>query len=358
MEPAASRNLTKVRQLLMRGDIETLELARQEEEADGNKVEDEHLNPMSFLLDLMKHGSAFDGVIAGAAAAITETGESERGSILSTARRNTKFLDSPAMKGTLSGTDFNPDWLKTAQGGATLYLCLPARRLASHARWLRLIINLILSRMEALGTETATGDHVLFVLDEFAVLGHMASVEKAAGLMAGFKVKLWPVLQDLTQLKRHYRDSWETFLGNAGLIQFFGNTDMTTLKYISERLGEVEVIRTSESTSSSSTTGVASMPELSKMASRENLGFFGLFAGTDANSQSTSTSTNRSQQIMRNPLMTPEEISRYFSRESEEFSDCAGWQIIFLSGLRPAALQRTNYDQDKMFKGRYVSIRQ
>ena len=36
---------------------------------------------------------------------------------------------------------------------------------------------------------------VLFLLDEFAALGHLAPVERAMGLMAGYGVQLWPILQ-------------------------------------------------------------------------------------------------------------------------------------------------------------------
>ena len=50
----------------------------------------------------------------------------------------------------------------------------------------------------------------------------MDSVEKAAGQIASFGVTLWPIIQDLSQLKRDYKDSWETFMGNAGLLTFHG----------------------------------------------------------------------------------------------------------------------------------------
>jgi hypothetical protein len=43
---------------------------------------------------------------------------------------------------------------------------------------------------------------VLVVLDEFATLGHMQQVEDSAGQIAGHGVKLWPILQDLSQLHR------------------------------------------------------------------------------------------------------------------------------------------------------------
>ncbi len=68
-------------------------------------------------------------------------------------------------------------------------------------------------------------------------------VEKAAGQIASFGVKLWPVVQDITQLQRDYRESWETFMGNAGLLTFHGNTDLTTSRHIAERLGQLELVR-------------------------------------------------------------------------------------------------------------------
>ena len=101
--------------------------------------------------------------------------------------------------------------------------------------------------MEAQGLDKPVcGLPVLFVLDEIAALGRLEIIEKAAGLMAGFGVKLWSVWQDLGQLKRHYRESWETFLGNAGILSFFANSDMTTLEWLSKRMGDVELLRETE----------------------------------------------------------------------------------------------------------------
>lgn len=40
----------------------------------------------------------------------------------------------------------------------------------------------------------------LFMLDEFAALGQLEMVQTAMGLMRGYGVKLWPILQDLSQL--------------------------------------------------------------------------------------------------------------------------------------------------------------
>ena len=61
----------------------------------------------------------------------------------------------------------------------------------------------------------------------------MRQIEDAAGQIASYGVKLWPILQDLGQLKALYKERWETFMGNAGVLQFFGNNDLTTLEWIS-----------------------------------------------------------------------------------------------------------------------------
>ena len=126
----------------------------------------------------------------------------------------------------------------------TVYLCLPASRLGTHNRWLRLMIGLALEAMER---ERARPERpVLFLMDEFATLGYMRSIENAVGQIRGFGVQLWVILQDLNQLKALYRDRWETFLGNAGTVQFFGINDQFTAQYVSRVLGEQTIMVTSK----------------------------------------------------------------------------------------------------------------
>ena len=110
------------------------------------------------------------------------------------------------------------------------------------AAWLRVIIDLALQAFESTPApkqpEGAPKDApVLLLMDEFPVLGHMAKIEAAAGQIAGFDVKLWTIIQDVTQLQRLYKDSWQTFIGNAGVVMAFANTDSETLKVLSQKLG-------------------------------------------------------------------------------------------------------------------------
>jgi type IV secretion system protein VirD4 len=115
------------------------------------------------------------------------------------------------MKRVLTTHSFKLEDLKRER--VTVYLCLPATRLATHGRWLRMMVGLTLEAMERTGPLAKGKPPVLFCLDEFAALGHMESIEKAAGQIASFGVKLWPIVQDLTQLQRDYKQAWETFRG-------------------------------------------------------------------------------------------------------------------------------------------------
>jgi type IV secretion system protein VirD4 len=189
------------------------------------------------MLDLFGHmmrSDAFEGVVAGVGGTMYGKPEDERGSILSTAVEQTAFLDSKPMHDHLAASDF-PSLRVLKQRPTTIYLVLPASRMATHYRWLRVIITLAMAALE--NEENRLPSPVLFLLEEFPQLGYMRQIEAAAGLMAGYDVKLWTVIQDLSQLKAQYRDSWETFLGNAGIVEAFGNSDMTTLDYLSKRLG-------------------------------------------------------------------------------------------------------------------------
>jgi type IV secretion system protein VirD4 len=181
-------------------------------------------------------------VINAVAFDMAEKPDKERDSILSSARRQTSFLDLPRMRAVLMEGTFPrtiPDLsiLKTAKNGATIYLCLPAGYMRICSRWLRLFVDLALKAMERTDKIKPEAP-VLFCLDEFPVLGYMPQIEAAAGQLASFDVRLWPIVQDLTQLKALYGERWETFIGNAAVVQLFGTSDLTTLRYMSELVGK------------------------------------------------------------------------------------------------------------------------
>jgi type IV secretion system protein VirD4 len=260
--------------------------------------EDSEVETLTDIFEDMIHSKAFDGVVAGVGGTLHGKPKGEKGSILSTATEQTAFLDSKLMKEHLNGSDFTTLRI-LKQRPTTIYLVLPASRMATHFRWLRAILTLAMASLE--NEPHAMPAPVLFILEEFPQLGYMRQIEAAAGLMAGYNVKLWTVLQDLSQLKSQYRDSWETFIGNAGIVQAFGNTDATTLEYISKALGTLPVVKQIG----------PSGPPSSLSGSRE---------------QENSA-----------PLLAPFEVGQFTARDT-------GKQIILFAGKPPAYIDRMHFE--------------
>ena len=60
---------------------------------------------------------------------------------------------------------------------------------------------------------------------------------KAAAIMRGYGVRMWWIVQNLTQLIDLYKANAETFFANAAQVQIFGVNDKAGADYFSARLG-------------------------------------------------------------------------------------------------------------------------
>jgi type IV secretion system protein VirD4 len=163
---------------------------------------------------------------------------------------------------------------------------------------------------------TAPDIPVLFVLDEFPVLGHLKQLEDAAGQIAGFGVRLWPILQDLGQLKALYRERWQTFIGNSQFVQLFGNNDLETLNWVSDRLGTTTVV----------------VEEIARTT----------------HDQRQRGATGESLRLQVDKLLTGEEVARYFGRQAEQKR-----QLVIHAGGDPLILGRVNYDDANFLQGAF-----
>lgn len=319
-EPPTSKNLVTVRRIVTKG------------EAALNK-----------LWEVMSEHDV--DLIARTGEAMQGTQAKELSSIISTIATQTAFLEGEQMARVLSTSSFRLEDLKAKR--ITVYLCLPATRLATHGRWLRMFVTLAMDAMERTGPLRDGQHRVLFCLDEFAALGTMETVEKAAGQIASFGVKLWPIIQDLSQLKRDYRDGWETFMGNAGLLTFFGTTDLTSSEHIAARLGETEVVRIVKS---------ANKTWQNARGGSRGDAMMALFGGQPAVTESTNQSRGGGQslgeQIQRVPLMHASEIVQAFSRER-------GNILVMIPDKPPCALHRCVHhceEDDALFGGLFDPI--
>jgi type IV secretion system protein VirD4 len=322
-----NRTLVAMNELLIKRALEKIPLSVDEQNGDDDDeprfaIKEQMLSNAARLQnDKDRLNRDIGSAIESAALDFYEKSSRERSTVLSTLRRHTKLLSYAAMKRVLSGHDFDLRDLKRDRNGVTVYLCLPASRMGLCNRWLRIFINQLLEAMQ--GEKTTPEAPVLVCLDEFPVLGHMRQLEDAAGQIASFGVKLWVMIQDWGQGKALYKDRWETFVGNAGILQFFGNTDLATTEYLSRLLGKtrVEVSRVSEV----------------------------------AQEQSEQGLTGQTPSIELHSLLTPDEITRQFARSDRLKRQCVIWP-----GFHPMMLQRVEYFDEnsphhQVFRGRYAA---
>lgn len=162
--------------------------------------------------------------------------------IISSAITQTGFIGNKAIANCLSGSDFKFAELKDRP--MTVYLVLPTRYLKACGKWFRLVLA---GALDELLREEKGKVPVLAMMDEFAQLGRLSAMENAMGLAAGYGLQLWPVIQDLTRLQELYGKSWETFLANSGVRQFFAPHDVTTSNYLSDLCGDTTVFPESKS---------------------------------------------------------------------------------------------------------------
>lgn len=143
-------------------------------------------------------------------------------------------------------------------------------------------------------------------------------VEKAFGLMAGYGMQLWAITQDLSQLKRTYGDSWETFISNAGAIQYFGSRDKFTAEYFSSLCGLKTVWSLSHAIGR--TVGSSSTSSMS-----------GSSTGTSTSSSETATySTTQAQ------LAYPDQLMRMHERK----------QLLFVETMNPIIADKVPWFED------------
>lgn len=263
------------------------------------------------LLVDMGESAACGGLVARAAARLLQKAERERSGVVSTAQSHTHFLDSPRMARALGTSTLDFGSLKRER--VAVYLILPAERLDGYARWLRLMIAcglLAISR-----TRGQPEERVLFLLDEFAHLRRMHPVQRDIGLAGGYGVRFWLVLQDLSQLRSTYSETWPTFLANADVLQAFGTNDWDTAEYLSKMTGETTVRVTSENRSS----GVSR----------------GLHPHRQYGTAISSAESGRR-------LLLPDEVRRL----------PAEWELVFVKGSEPLLVRRLNYLTDSPFAAR------
>jgi len=293
-----NRNLGRVRELLNLGEKEFAAFVGGEFEQDENKKW--HLVKPGMAQSPNKHVRAAAGRISGKA-------DKERASVMSTAQQNTHFLESPRIQASLSQSDF--DFRQLENGKTDIYLVLPAGRLTTYSRWLRLLLNVAITAVSRF--ERKPEPPVYFLLEEMGALGKLDVIENAYGLMAGYGMQLHCVAQDLSQLSDLYGSRWQTFIANSGVIQIFGTRDLMTAEYVSKLCG------------------VGTVESLSQNTAELRASLF-----------SSPHALTREDMVQSRPLITPDEVMTMHPAA----------QVLILANSHPVSCFKTAYFLDRRFR--------
>jgi type IV secretion system protein VirD4 len=169
-------------------------------------------------------------------------------SIVSTAITQLNFMGNKAIANSLNPEPDGPvlRFADIRNEPSTVFLILPIRYLVTCSKWFRLVIA---AAMADLLQEDRGPVPVLGLFDEFAQLGAMKVMSDIMGIGRGYGLRIWPVLQDLNQLKELYPQRWETFLSNAGAQIFFAPRDLVTAEWVSKRTGTMEIVKATKGVS-------------------------------------------------------------------------------------------------------------
>lgn len=116
--------------------------------------------------------------------------------------------------------------------------------------------------------------------------------------MAGFGMQLWGIVQDLSQLERIYDKGWETFIGNSGVLQYFGSRDLKTADYFSKLCGVTTIQKISFTGAIARAFGTS----FSSTAGGQG------GSSTSGSSSSTTYSESTTYDLVQRPLVFPDEL--------------------------------------------------
>ncbi|MFY0599309.1 MAG: type IV secretory system conjugative DNA transfer family protein [Cyclobacteriaceae bacterium] len=190
--------------------------------------EDRRNELLYFMLDkganteIKENGEEIKGMFDGTA--------KEANTILSVILRELDVFKSPALTRNMAQSSFDIQCITNEK--TYLYVVIPAERLNSHTKWLRLILASIMTTVLRHKNKP-----VLLLMDEFYSLGYMNIVAKSMGLMPEYNLQLWAIVQNLEQLKEHYPKNWETFIANSAVTTWLGIKDNFTSDHLARLMG-------------------------------------------------------------------------------------------------------------------------
>jgi type IV secretion system protein VirD4 len=169
----------------------------------------------------------------------------EQASVFSTVFAKLQLFDDPLIANATSDCDFSLSDFVDSATPISLYLTVPYSDVDRIAPVFRLLITFILKQFS--DGETRHGsvrlkNHLLFLLDEFPVLGCFPFMEQVMGVLRGYGINFLIVCQALSQLVKLYGPN-HSFLDHCTVQALFAPGKLQDARDFSDAIGTQTVMQ-------------------------------------------------------------------------------------------------------------------
>ncbi|WP_212955749.1 MULTISPECIES: type IV secretory system conjugative DNA transfer family protein [Bacillus cereus group] len=163
--------------------------------------------------------------------------------MFATAQGNMKTFENDNIKAIGKRSDFSPSLLR--QQKATLFVSYPEDEAELYSIFLSAFYTQLFSQIKSDRSVDETfgemsGLPVYFLLDEFANIGKIPSVDVLLSTVRSKKMSLVLGIQSLDQLKKNYRDTFNIIVENCKTKIILGGATGDTADFFSKMVGEEE----------------------------------------------------------------------------------------------------------------------
>ena len=266
-------------------------------------------------------------VAAAAAHDMLNKAEEERSSVLSSAISYLTLFRDPIVARNTAASDFRIRDLMNNDKPVSLYLVVPPSDKDRLRPLIRLVINQIVrgltEKMEFKdGRSTAGYKHrLLLMLDEFPSLGKLDVFEESLAFIAGYGLKAYLIIQDISQLWTAYGKD-ESIFSNCHVRVAYAPNKIETAELLSKMTGTATVVKHSHT-------------------------YSGSLYGSQSNIQTSTQETQR-------PLLTADEVMRLPAARKDARGNVVepGDMLIFMAGQTPVYGKQILYFMDPTFAAR------
>ena len=290
-------------------------------------VTDHDLEDVRGWVDVQGKPTRNHPVVGAVARDMLNKAEEEMSGVLSTAVSYLTLYRDPIVARNTSCSDFRVTDLMNDEQPVSLYLVVPPSDKDRLRPLIRLVINQIVrSLTESMefkdGRSVAGYKHrLLLMLDEFPSLGKLDIFEESLAFIAGYGLKAYLIIQDISQLWTAYGKD-ESIFSNCHVRIAYAPNKIETAELLSKIAGTSTIVKQSHSYSGSK--------------------------------YSTQSQVSSSTQETERPLLTPDEVMRLPAARKDAKGNVleAGDMLIFMAGQTPIYGKQILYFLDPTFSAR------